>query len=281
MNACWLLDAEMFEQYREQLVAAIQELGHQVKQIRAPRAGYRWEDEGCSSRQTFPENACVIVHGDIDLATRVYRERRWTPGTFGTIENYACSSYYCHFGQFVLNSNYIMLPNAELKRCSDFLFDTLAVDDKIFIRPDSPLKLFTGQTATRQTFDEDLEFMAFYEFPRNSLVLVSSPKEVVTEWRFVIADRQVVTGSEYKHNGTFVAKADYDQRAHDLAATIASCDYQPDPVWVLDICKTADGSYRLLEIGGFSFADLYATDKKAVVAAVSATAIRIWNQSFQ
>jgi hypothetical protein len=26
----------------------------------------------------------------------------------------------------------------------------------------------------------------------------------------------------------------------------------------MDICKTADGSYHLLEIGGFSFSDLYA-----------------------
>jgi len=34
--------------------------------------------------------------------------------------------------------------------------------------------------------------------------------------------------------------------------------------------------HRLLEIGGFSFSDLYATDKDAVVAAVSAAALGAW-----
>jgi len=40
----------------------------------------------------------------------------------------------------------------------------------------------------------------------------------------------------------------------------------------MDICKTADNSYHLLEIGGFSFSDLYACNMSDVVAAVSAAA---------
>ena len=45
--------------------------------------------------------------------------------------------------------------------------------------------------------------------------------------------------------------------------------YVPDPVWVMDICKTTDGEYHLLEIGVFSFANLYKCNKDSVVTAVS------------
>ena len=278
MDVCWLIDADMIERYREQLVADIRDLGHTARTIHSPRPGYSWDDDGCSYRETFAQDACVVVHGDIDLSTRVHRENRWTPGAFGTVDNLACSSYFCHFGRYLLNRDYIMLPFAELERCSDFLFDCLAVDDRLFLRPDSPLKLFTGQIATRATFDADLEFMGFYDFPRNALVVVSSPKNVVAEWRFVVADQRVVAGSEYTRNGIFDPKPNDDQHAHDLAATVASSGYQPDPVWVVDICQTADGLYHLLEIGGFSFADLYETDKRAVVSAVSRVAIQLWSQ---
>jgi hypothetical protein len=71
-------------------------------------------------------------------------------------------------------------------------------------------------------------------------------------------------------------QAEYDPAAFELATEIAGGDYQPDPAWVLDICRTATGDYRLLEIGGFSFADLYACDKNDVVAAVSAAALKTW-----
>ncbi len=120
--------------------------------------------------------------------------------------------------------------------------------------------------------------MSFYDFPENSLVVVSSPKSIVTEWRFVVAKKTVIAGSEYNHSGVFALKADYDPAAYDLAVRIAASSYQPDPVWVIDICKTSAGEYRLLEIGGFSFADLYACDKAAIVRAVSQVAADIWNE---
>lgn len=272
----WLLDADMFDAYRDELVAAIREQGHEAKFIRAPAPPFRWEDIGCSYRETFPEDACVIMHGDIQMATKIYQESRWFPGAFCTVENFACSSYYCWYGEDILNRDYIMLPFGELDRCQDFLFHSLGIEDKVFIRPDSPLKLFGGQIASRNTFATDLEFMGFYEFPKNALVVVSSPKPILVEWRFVVAEKQVIAGCRYKTGAQFQPDPEYDPAAFELASKIASRDYQPDPVWILDICQAGDGAYHLLEIGGFSFADLYACDKAAVVRAASAAALAVW-----
>jgi hypothetical protein len=175
------------------------------------------------------------------------------------------SSYACHFGEYLLNHDYIMLPFGELNRCQDHLFDRLGVEGRIFVRPDSPLKLFTGQIASRQTFAADLEFMGFYEFPANSLVVASSPKKIVTEWRFIVVKGRIVAGSRYKAGNEFSPELGYDSGAFDLAQEIAALGYEPDPVWVLDVCRDSTNTYSLLEIGGFSFADLYACDKTNLV----------------
>ncbi|QDU41832.1 hypothetical protein Mal52_02860 [Symmachiella dynata] len=278
MNVGWVIDAGLFDHYRDQLIADIRAQGHEVKLIHDPKAGYNWDDEGCSYREIFPQDACAVVHGDIEIVSRISRERLWKPGVFATFENFACSSYYCHFGEHLLNNDYIMLPFGELRRCREFLFGTLGRDDKIFVRPDSPLKLFTGQITSTTTFDADMELMGFYDVPANALVVVSSPKSIVAEWRFIIADQTIVTGSEYIDSEKFAPKATIDPKALELAEIIASSAYQPERVWVADICRTDQGAYRLLEIGVFNCADLYACDTAAIVRAVSEVALDTWRQ---
>ena len=119
--------------------------------------------------------------------------------------------------------------------------------------------------------------MGFYEFPQESLVVVSPPRTVTAEWRFVVAGGRVVAGSLYKRGGKLEMELAADAAALALAEEIAGHGYEPDRVWVLDVGRTAEGEYALLEIGGFSFSDLYATDKDAVVATVSAAAMRVWD----
>ena len=279
MNVGWLIDGDMFLRYRDELVAAIRDQGHDVKLIYGPKPPFRWDDVGCSYREAFPQDACVVSHGDIELVTRIRREGRWVPGAFCSVENFFWSSYACWYGKYLLNRDYIMLPFGELNRCKDLIFDRFGRDDRVFVRPDSPLKIFTGQVASRPTFAADLEFMGFYDVLPNAMVVVSSPKGIVNEWRFVVASRKVVAGCQYKHRDALDVRPEFDSNAFDLAKSIAAIDYEPDPVWVLDICKAVDNSYDLLEIGGFSFADLYACNKADVVAAVSAVAKDLWEKT--
>jgi hypothetical protein len=279
MKTGWLIDGEMFGRYRDELVASIRAQGHDVQLVQPPQPPYRWEDVRSSYRKAFPSEACVLAVGDIDFVMRVKHDEQWSPGAFASIERFACSSYYCAFGKYLLNDPYVMLPFGELGRRRDFLFETLGRGGRVFVRPDSPLKLFTGQVAARDTFDADLEIMGFYDFPRESLVVASPPHEIAAEWRFVVANGRVVAGSQYKLAGEINIMPEYDPRAFDLATEITSGEYQPDPAWVVDICRTGAGDYRLLEIGGFSFADLYACDKSSLVAAVSKAAHDVWTSS--
>ena len=220
----------------------------------------------------------MVTHADMDLVRRVHRDGLWSPGAFANVERLHCSYYYTHLGQFLLGDRYTMLPFGELSRCQTQLFDQFGHQGRIFVRPDSPLKLFSGQLVTEKMFDRDLEYMAFYEFPRESLVVVSSPQEIVKEWRFVVVDKTVIAGSLYKSNGITDIDPEATGPARELAERIAGMDYAPDPAWVVDICETASGDFRLLEVGAFSFCDLYDCDKVAVVKAVSAASHNLWER---
>ena len=276
MNVGWLIDAGIFDACRDDLVEAIRSEGHSVVQVEAPRPGYTWDDAGCSYRDVFPQGSCVVVHGDIDLSLRVRCEGCWTPGAFCSVENFECSTYYLRFGERLLNPRHIMLPFAELEHRLDFLLGEIGEDGRIFVRPDSPLKLFTGQIVHSDTRADDLEVLGFYDFPRESKVVVSAPRQITEESRFLVVDRRVVAGSTYKIDGEECRIPDYDQEAVALAQEVASSDWQPDPVWVIDVCRTVDGSVHLLEIGAFSFADLYACDKSVVAREVSRAAWDVW-----
>lgn len=276
MQVGWLLDGSLFEDYHDDLVQAIDACGHRFVSLNRPSAPYSWEDAGNAYRRAFPKGACVVTHSDIDLALRVRRDAYWSPGVFANLPNYFCSHYYAHLGGFLLNSDYAMLPFRELRRQKTFLLDTFGRGGQIFVRPDSPLKTFTGQIASSSTYDKDLDFMAFYGFPEESLVVVSSRKVIEFESRFVVVDGVVVAGSKNKV-GDEIRLSDSDQESWRLAETIAKVGFQPDRVWVMDICRTTEGRYHLLEIGAFSFANLYGCDKRAVVDAVSRVALDVWN----
>lgn len=275
MSVHWLLDPSVFETEHADLAAAIVRQGFSFQDVNRPPLPYRWDDTKNAYRKLFPKGACVVTHADIELVTRVLADGDWTPGAFASVEHFFCSHYFAHFGRFLLNRDYALLPFAELLRCADFLFATFGREGRIFVRPDSPLKLFTGLVASQATFERDVEFMGFYDFPRESLVVVSSPKPILREWRLVIADGQIVTGSQYKERDKDVRRSGVEPGVAAFAQAALAAGYAPDPVWVMDICQTADNEYHLLEIGGFSFAALYACDKDAVVQAVSAVAKRI------
>ena len=275
MNVGWLIDASVFAEEHDELAAAVARQGLRIRSLNRPRAPYGWDDTDGAYREAFPAGSCVVTRADIDLVLRILADGLWMPGAFATVERFSCSSYFPHFGRFLLNQDHAMLPFGELARRREFLFDTFGREGQIFIRPDSTLKLFTGQIACRDTYERDLEFMAFYEFPVESLVVVSSPKSIAAEWRFVVARGEVIAGSQYRRGPETFLSPDIPLEARRLAEQVAAVGYAPDPVWTMDICQTEYGICHLLEIGCFSFANLYACDRDAVVEAVSKVAWEI------
>lgn len=275
----WLLDRVSLGADLASLAEGIRKAGFECQIADRPNPPYGWDDVDSNFLDLFPVDSCVVVSGDLDMVERVRDADIWHPGVFADIEKYFCTAYYPELGRYLLNSNYVMLPLGEISRRRDFLFETVGQADRLFIRPDSPLKTFTGDVVSRDSLDHDLEYFAFRDAGPDHLVVVSTPAEIQSEWRFIVVDGQVITGSLYKREDDLVAEPVNDGEAFSYAQSVCNeTGYSPERVWVLDICQTTNGMFHVLEVGGFSLAGLYACDKLKIAIEVSRVAEEIHSQ---
>jgi hypothetical protein len=150
----------------------------------------------------------------------------------------------------------------------DKVLAQIGAPGSFFVRPDSPLKPFSGRVLQRERVSLAALDHGFYYDDLETPVIVAPVQEVGREWRYVVVAQKVVAGSAYSADGRTSLPDDPTGEPWAFAATIARQIEAPQAVFVLDVCKVG-GALFLLEINPFSGADLYACDPLAVVTAVS------------
>ncbi|WP_425310102.1 ATP-grasp domain-containing protein [Ammonicoccus fulvus] len=129
----------------------------------------------------------------------------------------------------------------------DFRFTTVAevvahgppaaFGDRVFVRPDSPLKPFSGRVLERGCITFSALDHGFYYDDENLAIVVTPVVDVGREWRFVVASGRVVAGSEYAAVGR-VAVTPVGPRSPAWAyAQRLAPALEPEPVFVLDVVK--------------------------------------------
>ena len=228
----------------------------------------------------FSNDECVIVQSSINLAQQLLREKEWVPNAWLNTQAYECTKYYAYLGEYLFNDDYTMMPRSEVKRNINRIFKRFGVDGCVFMRPSSGLKSFTGKVFKEKYFERDWEWVKEFTDPE-SIVVVSTPKDMLGEWRVIIADKQPIAWSQYKTlNRMPTRKNTIPDEAKKLAKEIASAGYETDPMYSLDICQGADEKYYLLEIGSFSCAGIYLCDVEPVVEAAAHIAEREWKEVY-
>ena len=269
MDVKWVLEEICHEDTVEDLKASLKKQGIDFKSFVSLPFTDKIPD-------LYGKEECVVVHGSIQACQNLQRNTSWIPGPWLNAEALACKNYYAHFGQYLLNSKYAMLPFGELKRCKEFLVDTLGVDGCVFIRPSSGLKCFVGQPIFAEKWDYEVDnTLGFYDVSPDTLCVVAPPVHIEREWRFIVAEGKVVTGSLYLERKQRVRKLNESTEALDFAQKMVDTGFNPDPVWVVDVAEAPDGLH-LLEVGAFSCCGLYKCDTDIIVEAVSKAAINEW-----
>lgn len=205
----------------------------------------------------------VVFHGSLGNAARIRRELPWQPGAFCDVSAFACSAWYPRAERWLLNRDWSYMT------AQDLVANPPAAD-RVFVRPDSPLKPFSGRVLERDRIDlAALDFGFYYDDPALPVV-VAPVRDVGREWRYVVIEGRVVAGSAYQADGRRALPDDPGGAAWRFASEVADAMERPEAVYVLDVCES-DGALRLLELNPFSGADLYACDAAAVVEAVAAS----------
>lgn len=217
------------------------------------------------------EHELLCFQGSIQLF-RGLKQESVNCGVIGwnTAEKYLCTSYYHLFGDLLFNDNYCFIPAGELERNLWNFYKNYGKESIIFLRPNDGDKSFSGGLFDLNDFDR--EWGQLYEFgvDKGDLVVVSSPKNIKGEWRFVCSDdREILGVSSYKLDGqsTYVPSA--PREATELVQDILSRDYFPDPVFTIDVAADNDWNFWLMEFNSFTSAGLYGCKLEKIVDIVS------------
>jgi len=271
MQPKWLLEKEVFEE-SEDMIKEIHSQGMEAHCI--------------SSLDPFSEKlidnqieSCIIVRGSLNLVRQLQREQpQWIPGGWCNLDNFKCSKYFTYYGEHLINKDYTMMPLQEVLRQKDLVLKTFGKDGKIFVRPDSGFKYFTGKVLNADEITLKGFEHGFYYKDTSILVVVSSPKEIQAEWRFVVAEKEVISGCIYQSQNIPCKEAEsYTDAARDFAKKIVLNDWQPEIIYTIDICLSNKELY-LLELNAFSTSGLYTCDLKPIVKKASELAIMEWKE---
>jgi len=267
MNIRWILQKDVFDDDDfSKLITSLEkaEIKHEVVGANAYLIMNSTKEE------------CVVSYGSLNQASNLIRTKpNWIPGAYYNNAAYRCEQYYPFLGDLIVNGHYRMLPFGELLRCQSQIYQEFGVGDELFVRPSTGGKCFSGTLLNFDDYQNYIEILKDGGIGPAELVVVSSPKRILKEWRFVIVDGKVVTGSQYMDCGKVSVSSGVDPAAKDVAIKAAK-RYSPDKAWTVDVCSTPNDEYKVLEIGCFSCSALYACDADIVVESVSEVAYREW-----
>lgn len=259
----WVLEPDIFPETHAPIRNAIRDAGHRLVDW-----SDAWWSDGVPSQ--IPSSS-VVFHGSLGNATRIASQLHWNPGSFCQDQAFRCSTWYDSARRWLVHSDWHICTALELVARAREIAAQLNSADRLFVRPDSPLKPFSGRVVDVATVSLAKLDYGFYYDDDTILVVAAPVRQIDQEWRFVVVNRSVVTGSAYDPETRKPLPVPTDSTAAAFASTVASQLPSPDIVYVLDVCQ-CDGDLRLLELNPFGGADLYACDAVAIVDSVSAVA---------
>lgn len=272
MKPLWIIEIGVFDEDRDiELMREIDKQGYQF--LAYNYVPMSTPPEILSRHITQP----VIFRGSLETSKRIRKNTDWSHGIYATLDDYKCSSYYPYLENYLLNSDYVILPYGSLSRQRHELFSSFSENDSIFIRPNDGDKQFTGKVVHKENFEKDLESFLFgSNVEPSTLCLISSPKNILTEWRMVIADWRIIASSIYKNDNKNVLIDMVPDFLLEHGRRILKELYKTkfsfhDRIWTMDMCLLENSLVQVLEIGCFSCAGLYKCNLDQIVKIVSET----------
>ena len=264
----WVLESDVFPESHPPIRAAILRAGHDIVD---------WSDAWTTEEPpSLLSSVPTVFHGSLGNAAYINENFDWNPGSFCDPNRFRCSSWYHHKQKWLIHDKYALTTVIELIDNTRDIADSIGASDTIFVRPDSPLKPFSGRVVNVANLTlKDLDHGFYYDDLQLPIV-VAPIRNIGREWRFVVVNGSVVAGSGYDPSTRTAASIELDSSVTQFAAMIAAETFAPCNVYILDVCDSG-GELRLVEFNPFGGADLYACNSDAIIEAVSEWATKLKN----
>lgn len=261
----WCIEDFVSDNYYQDLIDEVKNQGHECCVIRYAPFQSGDYNKVCSDVD------CVIFQGSINLAEQLQKEKpNWCPGVIATWSSYECNLYYQYFEEYLLNQDFEYITVEEFGNNRWDIYRKHGKEALIWARPSSGKKTFKASTIDLEEFDKVYNnWIVPYTNP-NDVVVVSSPKTINGEWRFICCEQRIVGVSSYLYQGNRIYIPSAPAGATQLCQHILdSTTWRPDQFFALDICETIDGKFWMLELNAFSSCGLYKANKQNIVKEVS------------
>lgn len=179
MKINWVLEREIFFDNHERLMEAAVNAGNRV---------ISWDDDWWENGK-WPklENQFTIFHGSLGNADRIVSELPWNPGAFCNTPAFHCNSWYENAKKWLVHKEWVFSTVAELIAKPEAILKEIGAPTSFFVRPDSPIKPFSGRVIQLDKLSLKALDYGFYYEDMNLPIVVTQETEIGVEWRFVIA----------------------------------------------------------------------------------------------
>ena len=211
----------------------------------------------------IPSDIPVIFCATTFVVRRVYEAKKWFPGVYFDPDNFTTTAYKENYNDAFLNAD------CQVTTLGEFMNAGYDNDETFFIRPVKDLKEFTGLVVKYQDIAEwDFETDSRdYATPKTEII-VSKPQDISKEWRLVVIDEKVCSGTQYVEDGHLKEDPTLPEKVVSFTEELAKT-WSPARVFALDICELKSGEIKLLECNCFNCSGLYAADIHKIVKEVS------------
>jgi len=214
-------------------------------------------------------NDCVIPYSTINLGKHL-------KPYFGSFLDEEALKFHNYHSKLQLSNDLWVNGDFIITTFYDFetnfgKYEDLFQTNKLFIRPNSGSKLFTGLPihGIDDLLYQSNALRQLSGVVDNSLIMVSSSKQIKEEYRFIVAGDKIIDGSQYSLMGDHNERHFYTIEAFNLAEKVVKSHRSPTEVYTCDIAKMGDGSVRIVELNSFNCAGWYACDPEKVIKGVS------------
>lgn len=209
----------------------------------------------------------MVFHGSIQKAEEILLDRPDLQKYVWYDKVAFAYSNYTPLIQHLLLNQPISVSLERLKQDKWEVYQKLAVDTKIFVRPDAGNKTFTGRLLDLQDFDKFWANKAMSTAKDTDIIQVSKPQEILGEWRFIVDSREeILAVSSYIYQGNRTEIPSAPTGATKLCKLAVATGLKLGPMFTIDIAQTKAGSFGILECNAFSTADLYACKVERIIS---------------
>ena len=243
----------------------------------------KWNDDWWENTNEFPsvdKNVPTLFHGSLGNARDIANLQRWEPGSYCNEAAFRCSSWYETAQPWLIQQKYVYTTVEEFVNSPMEIGSTVGENEKVFVRPDSPLKPFSGRVVTLDGLTlRQLDHGFYYDDVTLPIVVAGLCEEITEEWRFVVIDGEICAASSYEaetRQGK-ATKIPEDVRAF-ADDVVKNLDPPPEPVYILDVGRmntkgsvssSSSQQLGLVELNPFSGADLYNCDYVNIIQALA------------